>query len=46
VAGLVVGILEALVSITLSANWIYLAVYTMLLLVFVFRPSGFFGERA
>lgn len=45
-AGLVVGVLEALVSITLSANWIYLAVYTMLLLVFVFRPSGFFGERA
>jgi branched-chain amino acid transport system permease protein len=46
VAGLVVGLLEALVSVTLSANWIYLAVYTMLLLVFVFRPSGFFGERA
>jgi branched-chain amino acid transport system permease protein len=46
VAGLVVGVLEALVSITLSANWIYLAVYSMLLLVFVFRPSGFFGERA
>ncbi len=46
VAGLTVGILEAVVSVTLSANWIYLAVYTMLLLVFVFRPRGFFGERA
>ena len=46
VAGLVVGLLEALVSVTLSANWIYFAVYTMLLLVFVFRPIGFFGERA
>lgn len=46
VAGLVVGLLEALVSVTLSANWIYLAVYTMLLMVFVFRPTGFFGERA
>lgn len=46
VAGLAVGLLEALVSITLSADWIYFAVYTMLLLIFVFRPRGFFGERA
>lgn len=46
VAGLAVGLLEALVSVTISADWMYFAVYTMLLLVFVFRPRGFFGERA
>jgi branched-chain amino acid transport system permease protein len=45
-AGLAVGLVEAIVSVTLSANWIYLAVYTLLLLVFVIRPSGFLGERA
>lgn len=44
-AGLVLGVIEAIVS-TISANWIYLAAYTLLLLVFLVRPSGFFGERA
>ncbi len=45
-AGLTVGLVEAIVSVTLSANWIYFAVYSLLLLVFVVRPSGFLGERA
>jgi branched-chain amino acid transport system permease protein len=45
VAGLMLGVVEALVS-TVSANWVYLAAYLMLLLVFLVRPSGVFGERA
>jgi branched-chain amino acid transport system permease protein len=44
-AGFIVGLVEAIVSVTISANWIYLAVYSLLLLVFVFRPIGFFGDR-
>lgn len=46
IAGLTVGIVEAAVAATFSANWIYLAVYTLLLLMFLFRPSGLLGERA
>lgn len=46
VAGLTVGLVEAAVAATFSANWIYLAVYTLLLLMFLFRPSGILGERA
>lgn len=46
VAGLTVGLVEAAVAATFSANWIYLAVYTLLLLMFLFRPSGLLGERA
>lgn len=46
VAGLTVGLVEAAVASTFSANWIYLAVYTLLLLMFLFRPSGILGERA
>jgi len=46
VAGLTVGFVEAAVAATFSANWIYLAVYTLLLLMFLFRPSGILGERA
>jgi branched-chain amino acid transport system permease protein len=45
IAGLTVGIVEAAVSLTISANWTYLAVYSLLLLVFVVRPSGILGER-
>jgi branched-chain amino acid transport system permease protein len=45
-AGFVVGLVEALVSVTISANWIYFAVYSLLLLVFIVRPSGLLGERA
>jgi branched-chain amino acid transport system permease protein len=45
IAGLTVGIVEAAVSVTISANWTYLAVYSLLLLVFVVRPSGLLGER-
>lgn len=44
-AALVLGVIEAAVS-TISANWIYVAAYTLLLLVFLVRPQGFFGERA
>jgi branched-chain amino acid transport system permease protein len=43
-AGLVLGAIEAAVS-SVSANWIYLVAYTLLLLVFLVRPSGFLGER-
>ncbi len=43
-AGVVLGLIEAAVS-SISANWIYLAAYSLLLLVFLVRPSGFFGER-
>ncbi len=46
VAGLAVGMVEAIVATTFSANWIYLAVYALLLMVFVFRPQGLLGERA
>jgi len=45
IAGLTVGIVEAGVSVTISANWTYFAVYSLLLLVFVVRPSGLLGER-
>lgn len=45
IAGLTVGIVEAAVSMTISANWTYLAVYSLLLMVFVVRPSGLLGER-
>lgn len=45
IAGLTVGIVEAVVSVTVSANWTYLAVYSLLLLVFVVRPSGLLGEH-
>jgi branched-chain amino acid transport system permease protein len=45
IAGLTVGIVEAGVSVAISANWTYLAVYSLLLLVFVVRPSGLLGER-
>jgi branched-chain amino acid transport system permease protein len=45
IAGLTVGIVEAAVSVTISANWTYFAVYSLLLLVFVVRPSGLLGER-
>ena len=44
-AALVLGLIESAVS-TISANWIYLAAYSLLLLVFLVRPRGFFGERA
>jgi branched-chain amino acid transport system permease protein len=44
-AGLLVGLVEAAVSITISANWTYLAVYSLLLLVFVVRPRGLLGDR-
>lgn len=44
-AGLVLGLIEAAVS-TVAANWIFVAAYTLLLLVFLVRPQGFFGERA
>ncbi|MFN0301662.1 MAG: branched-chain amino acid ABC transporter permease, partial [Burkholderiales bacterium] len=43
-AGLALGAIEAAVS-SVSANWIYLVAYTLLLLVFLVRPSGFLGER-
>lgn len=46
VAGLTVGMVEAVVAAIFSTNWIYLAVYTLLLLVFLFRPQGLLGERA
>jgi branched-chain amino acid transport system permease protein len=46
IAGLTVGLIEAAVSIISSANWIYLAVYLFLLLIFAVRPSGILGERA
>lgn len=43
-AGLALGVIEAAVS-SVSANWIYLVAYTLLLLVFLVRPSGLLGER-
>jgi branched-chain amino acid transport system permease protein len=43
-AGIVLGIIEAAVS-SVSANWIYLVAYSLLLLVFLVRPSGMLGER-
>jgi branched-chain amino acid transport system permease protein len=46
VAGMTVGIVEATVSFTISSNWIYFAVYLLLMLVFLVRPSGLLGERA
>jgi branched-chain amino acid transport system permease protein len=46
VAGITVGIVEATVSFTISSNWIYFAVYSLLMLVFLVRPSGLLGERA
>lgn len=46
IAGITVGLVEALVSFTISSNWIYFAVYSLLMLVFVVRPSGLLGERA
>jgi branched-chain amino acid transport system permease protein len=45
IAGLTVGIVEAIVSLAFSADWILLAVYLLLLLVFVVRPTGILGER-
>lgn len=45
VAGLLVGILEAATAYTISANWLYLAVYTLLLFVIAVRPTGLLGER-
>ena len=44
-AGLLVGLVEAVVSVTISANWTYLAVYSLLLLVFVVRPRGLLGQQ-
>jgi len=44
-AGLTVGLVEAVVSSVLSASWIYFAVYALLLFVFVVRPTGILGER-
>lgn len=46
VAGMTVGIVEATVSFTISSNWIYFAVYLLLMLVFLVRPSGLLGEGA
>jgi len=43
-AALLLGVIEAAVS-AVSANWIYLAAYSLLLMVFLVKPSGFFGER-
>ena len=45
IAGITVGIVEFAVSLTFSANWTYLAVYTLLLLLFLIRPKGLLAER-
>lgn len=44
-AAMVLGILEALVLVTLDATWAALVFYAFLFLTLVFRPQGFFGGR-
>jgi branched-chain amino acid transport system permease protein len=44
-AGFLVGLVESVVSFTISPSWLYVAVYLLLLLAFVLRPQGLLGER-
>jgi branched-chain amino acid transport system permease protein len=44
-AALLLGVLEAVVLVTLDATWAALVFYAFLFLTLVFRPQGFFGGR-
>lgn len=44
-AAIVLGVLEALVLVTLDATWAALLFYAFLFATLVFRPQGFFGGR-
>jgi branched-chain amino acid transport system permease protein len=44
-AAVLLGIIEAMVLVTLDATWAALVFYAFLFLTLVFRPQGFFGGR-
>ena len=44
-AAILLGILEAIVLVTLDATWAALVFYAFLFLTLIFRPQGFFGGR-
>lgn len=44
-AAIMLGVLEALVLVTLDATWATLVFYAFLFLTLIFRPQGFFGGR-
>ena len=44
-AAVMLGVIEALVLVTLDATWAALVFYAFLFLTLVFRPQGFFGGR-
>jgi branched-chain amino acid transport system permease protein len=44
-AAVMLGMIEALVLVTLDATWAALVFYAFLFLTLVFRPQGFFGGR-
>ena len=44
-AAVMLGVIEALVLVTLDATWAALVFYAFLFLTLVFRPHGFFGGR-
>lgn len=44
-AAVMLGVIEALVLVTLDATWAALVFYGFLFLTLVFRPQGFFGGR-
>ena len=45
IAAIVLGVLEAVVLVTLDATWAALLFYAFLFVTLVFRPQGFFGGR-
>jgi branched-chain amino acid transport system permease protein len=44
-AAILLGVLEAIVLVTLDATWAALIFYAFLFLTLIFRPQGFFGGR-
>lgn len=45
IAALLLGVLEALVLVTLDATWAALIFYAFLFLTLIFKPQGFFGGQ-
>ena len=45
IAALIMGVLEAVVLVTISPTWAAMVFYIFLFVTLVFRPQGFFGGR-
>jgi branched-chain amino acid transport system permease protein len=46
VGGLAIGLIEAIASQEISSSWADVIIFSVLVLVLVFRPAGFFGRVA